>query len=117
MQCTRIAVVLSLASLAAAATGCASSLTPGGMGVQYVTVPSEVAGCKALGKVHPDTIVSRSGALPGDIESEQESAARIDARNQASALGGTHVLVDEAAHPNLDEGTAYRCGRQASGGL
>jgi hypothetical protein len=114
MQPTRIALALAAAALVA---GCATNLTPGGMQVKYVTTPSEVAGCKPLGPVRPETQVSRSGSLPGDIESEQESSARIEARNQASALGATHVLIDEAKHPSLDEGTAYRCGGKATGGL
>jgi hypothetical protein len=87
--------------LLACAACSAGELTEAGQHVIYTDAPLDVSGCNAIGEVQSD------GVSPQDTHSR--TTAMHELRNAAASRGGTHVLVDSEASPNLTKGTAYKC--------
>lgn len=79
----------------------AGELTEAGQHVIYTDTALDVSGCNAIGEVSSD------GVSPQDVHSR--TTAMHELRNAAASKGGTHVLVDSEASPNLTKGTAYKC--------
>lgn len=105
--------LVAVAAVAAAATGCSTSiaLTDKGQGVSRVTDAEKPGGCRLIGDVS-------IGVPPDAARPPTEDDLVTLMRNKAGTMGGTHVVVDSRDQRNpesetgsywVGHGRAYAC--------